>query len=108
VTFPAPLASDEIHFCLKTMLWVMDKLDSAAIQTGEFGKVKGLGDRFTRGFYRRLEMVRASNSPEGEPRGSKPLCARRPLWDAAVHLVKIAAWSNKGSWRTSSICVISP
>lgn len=85
--FPAPLKSDEVHFCLKTIFWVIDKLETHALRDGDF-KRKERADRFNVGAYRRLQILRVLTSPDGGLKGAARYRVR-PMHDVAVHLRRI-------------------
>jgi hypothetical protein len=60
--FPAPLNSEQIHFCLNSTFQALDALDKHTGREHDFDK-KDRADQFNRGYWRRLEILRQLNSP---------------------------------------------
>ena len=94
-TFAAPLQSAEIHFCLKTVFWVIDTLEANALREGDYHR-KDRADRFNAGYYRRLAILRLVTSARGDLKGSERY-AVRPLYDVAGHLQMIVSRSDKAA-----------
>ncbi|MDQ3902798.1 MAG: hypothetical protein M3247_03965 [Thermoproteota archaeon] len=81
--FKRPLNNLQIHFCLKSLLAVADLLDDHRIRESDFDK-KDKYDRFTIGFYRRLEILRKLTS------GQRLYNGKRLLEEIAIQLQAIA------------------
>ena len=94
-TFAAPLQSAEIHFCLKTVFWVIDTLEANALREGDYHR-KDRADQFNAGYYRRLAILRLVTSARGDLKGSERY-AVRPLYDVAGHLQMIVSRSDKAA-----------
>jgi hypothetical protein len=87
--FPAPLNSQQIHFCLNSIFQALDALEKHTGWEHDFDK-KDRADQFNRGYYRRLEILRQLNSP---PKGF----STRLFREVGRQLGLIATGERRGS-----------